>query len=78
MNKISAVEGAHLTAADRRNVKALLAYDGFEFGRRFKVGRKVYAIGTTIGVRLSVAVTESSIDDFGRRVEHTYHSTFKV
>ena len=71
--RISAVKGAHLTATDRRNVKALLAFPGFEHGRAFNVGRKVYTISPN-GNYWDVKITETGRDDFGRPVKRTYLS----
>ena len=35
----------HLTAADRRNIKAVMASPGFTYGQTYKVnGRKTYAL----------------------------------
>ena len=77
MTTIAKAEGAHLTAADRRNIKALLAHDGFEFGRAFEInGRKSYSLTDLGADRLEVAIVETDVDDFGRSFSRSYRSTF--
>lgn len=71
---ITALSGSHLTAADRRNIKAIL-----ELHRTgsFKVNnRKTYTVTPldTDG-EFAIAISENSRDDFGRRVTTTYRST---
>ena len=74
--RISDVTGDHLTAADKRNLKALLDIDGFTFGESYKVnGRKVYAVTQTDG-RYAVTIRENEIDGFGRKITRTYRSEF--
>ena len=68
------VEGAHLTAADRRNVKALLAHADFKPGVTFDVGRKRYSVTPDTAARFRVVTTEFERDDFGRRVKRSYES----
>ena len=73
---ISAVEGAHLTEADRRNVKALVAH-GFEDGLTYRVGRKTYSL-VAAGNRVEVTTYEPDTDDYGRKFSRTYKSTITI
>lgn len=75
---ITDVTGAHLTAADRRNIKALLDHDYFEPGRTYTInGRKRYNLvgGPT---RYAVTIGHTETDDFGRKADHVYRSEFTL
>lgn len=73
---LTAVEGAHLTAADRRNVKALIAH-GFEDGLVYRVGRKRYSL-VAAADRADVTIYEPDTDDYGRKFTRTYKSTITI
>lgn len=74
--QITDITGNHLTATDKRNIKALLAHDGFTFGETYKVnGRKRYSI-VEAGERFEVTIRENGASDFGGTVERTYRSEF--
>lgn len=74
---ITAVEGAHLTSADRRNVKALIAH-GFEDGLVYRVGaRKRYSL-VAAADRAEVTIYEPDTDDYGRKFTRTYKSTITI
>lgn len=53
------VRQGHLTQADKKNVKALLAYEGFAYGQQFKVGPvKEYRIEDLADATHAVYTTE--------------------
>ena len=74
--RIAAVEGAHLTATDRRNIKALFAHDGYAQNTAYVIGRKTYEIRPADDDRLEVLIVEAELDGYGRRTSRTYRSTF--
>ena len=78
MTRMFSVEGAHLTATDRRRIKALLVPPGFSPGLTFLCGRKTYSITEEVADRLEVTIVEPDSDDFGRPIERIYRSTFSV
>lgn len=41
---ITDVTGSHLTATDRRNIRALIGHPAFVEGQTFKAGGKVYTV----------------------------------
>lgn len=74
---ITVVEGSHLTAADRRNIKALMNHPSFVLGHRFKInGRKTYTIIAVDAVRYEVLIGSIESDGFGRRSERVYRTKF--
>jgi hypothetical protein len=76
---LRAVTGAHLTATDKRNIAAVLAHPGFVAGQRYQVnGRKSYVVTVDADGRHEVATSETEIDGYGRRLERTYRSQFRV
>jgi len=77
--KLANVTGAHLTDTDRRNIKALLAHEAFVPGTAFRVGRsKTYTINEIDDDVREVVLVEPAKDDFGRRFDRTYRSTFTI
>ena len=80
--RIASAQGAHLTDADRRNIKLLLAHEGFTPGEWFRVGRRKQYLLTQacppLTDRWDVAVRETSRDDWGRPVTRTHRSQITV
>jgi hypothetical protein len=78
IERLTNITGSHLTAADKRNIKALLNHDGLVLGEWFKVGTKQYALTATAD-GYEVATMETAADDmFGRRSTKTYRSSFRA
>ena len=74
---ITALGGAHLTATDRRNIKALMNHPSFVLGHRFQInGRKTYTIFAPAPDWYEVLIGSIERDGFGRRTEVVYRSTF--
>lgn len=64
-------KSTHLTATDKRNIRAVLAQPSFIPGQSYKVnGRKSYTLspcGTDPESSFVVEVAQTEIDGFGRR-----------
>lgn len=80
IRQIRDVEGSHLTAADRRNLVALIFdHPSFAFGTTYKVnGRKRYKVDPD-GARYRVTITETTCDNWqGERRDRVSRATFRV
>lgn len=83
---IANVQGAHLTATDKRNIRAILTQPAFTYRTTYTVRRKSYRITEQEGTHnppcdglppLVVHTTETTQDPmFGRPVTRTRRSTF--
>lgn len=77
--KIHSVQGAHLTAADKRNIRAVLALPEFRDNVTYHVGRKWYRItAASAPNQYEVTTIEPYIRDNGDKDTRSYRSKFNT